>query len=240
MKRISAAVIALLVFATSCQFLGGERISGDGHITTQSKNTGSFSSVDVSGSVKVHVRQDASNSVKIEADQNLMEYIEVYTEGDKLVIKTKNGYNLSPSKDIVAYISAPVYKDIDVSGACDVIGENAITGNSELSMHTSGSGNIQMEVNIPKLSTEVSGNGNISLKGKVTDFSATVSGSGDIRCFDLETENTRLDLSGSSDAEVNANKSLNVDASGSSQVKYKGNASVSQDISGSGSVKKVG
>lgn len=240
MKRISAAVIALLFIASSCDFLGGQRIAGDGHITTQTKNIGSFSNVDVSGSVKVHVRQDASNSVKIEADQNLMEYIDVYTEGDKLVIKTKNGYNLRPSRDIIAYVSAPAFKDIDVSGACDVIGENAITGNNALSMHTSGSGDIQMEVDLPKVSTEVSGNGTISLKGKATDFSASVSGSGDIKCFDLVTENTSLDLSGSSDAEVNANKTLKVDASGSSDVKYKGNASVSQDISGSGSVKKVG
>jgi hypothetical protein len=74
----------------------------------------------------------------------------------------------------------------------------------------------------------------------VTDFNASVSGQGDVKCFDLVTENTSLDISGGSDVEISANKQLNIEASGSSSVRYKGNASVSQNISGAGSVKKVG
>jgi hypothetical protein len=97
-----------------------------------------------------------------------------------------------------------------------------------------------MEVALPKVYAEISGSGSINLKGQATDFSAHVSGSGDVKCFDLVTDVTELNLSGSSDAEVTANKQLNIDASGSSSISYKGNASVSQNISGSGSVKKVG
>ena len=41
------------------------------------------------------------------------------------------------------------------------------------------------------------------------------------------------------DAEVNANKKLEIEVSGSGSVRYKGNASVNQRISGSGDIKKV-
>ena len=239
--RITSIVLAFVLLAfSSCRYFGGERVSGDGHVVTQQRNADGFNRVDVSGGIKVHVRQDATSSVKVEADQNLMEYIDVYNNGNTLVIKEREGYNLNPSKDIIVYVAAPVFRDIEVSGACDIIGDNTISGNEELSMHVSGAGDIIMQVAVPKVNAEISGSGSINLKGQATEFSAHVSGSGDVRCFDLITDNTRLDLSGASEVVVTANKILDIDASGASSVEYKGNANVSQHISGAGSVKKVG
>jgi hypothetical protein len=230
--------IAITVFS-SCQFLGGQRVSGNGHVVTQQRSVGNFNSVEVSGGFKVHVRQDAANAVKVEADDNLMEYIDVYDDRGTLVIKEKDGFNLNPSKDVIVYVSAPAFHDIDVSGACDIIGEGTISGSEPLSMHVSGSGDIIMQVNLPKVTTEISGSGSIQLSGKANEFFADVSGSGDVKCLNLQTENTTLELSGSSDAEVFANQQLNIDASGSASIEYKGTARVNQSISGSGSVKKI-
>ena len=228
------------VLLSSCQYFMGERVSGNGHITSQQRNTGSFDGVEASGQVVVRVRQDASPSVKIETDENLQDLVEVFTTDGKLVIRTRRGYNLDPSKQIIAYVSAPVFKDIDLSGQCDIIGDSPLTGTEPLSLHVSGQGDITLELNLPKVSTDISGQGNVKLKGQVNDFHAGVSGQGDVKCFDLVTDNTSLDISGGSDVEITANKQLTIEASGSSSVRYKGNASVSQNISGSGSVKKVG
>jgi len=239
MKLFSSIVITALFSLSSCYYFGGARVYGDGHIVTRDRSVGSFTGVRVGGAMNIHIKQDASQSVKIEADQNLMEYIDVYTDGSTLVIRTKQGYNLNPTKEVVAYISAPLFKDIDVSGSGDIIGDNLISSNEPLSMHVSGSGNIQMEVNVPKASTEVSGSGDVKLKGKATEFSVDMSGSGKVMCFDLVTDNTTLDMSGSSDAEVNASKKLDIDVSGSGSIHYKGSPSINQRISGSGEVKKV-
>lgn len=237
--RILLSLLASIVFLTSCHFMGGERVTGNGHISSQQKNTETFNRVSVSGEVKVHVRQDAANSVRIETDDNLMPYIEVSTKGNTVTIRTKEGYNLDPSKEIIAYVSAPSFENIDVSGACDIIGDSPITGTTSLTMDVSGDGEIVMDVQVPKVSTTISGSGAVTLKGKATDFEAAINGSGKIKCFDFETDNSKIDLSGSADAEITANKVLNVSVSGDGEVKYKGAANVSQNISGSGSVKKV-
>lgn len=238
--RSSFLLLVSALILSSCHYIMGERISGNGHIVSEQKNVGSFNSIDASGQVTVHVRQDASASVKIETDQNLQSYLDVFTEGNTLVIRTKQGFHLDPSKDIIAYVNAPVFRNIELSGQCDIIGDSPISGNEPLSLHVSGQGDINLEVRVPKISTEISGQGNVALKGQVTDFEASVSGQGDVKCFDLITDNTTLDISGDSDIEVTANKQLNIEASGSSSVRYKGNANVNQNISGAGSVKKVG
>jgi hypothetical protein len=232
-------VFLALSFLVSCRFGWGEKVSGNGHIKTEERQVSDFNSVDVSGDIAVHVKQDMATGVRLETDENLMQYIEVFISDSKLVIRTKEGYNLDASKDIIAYVSAPVFKNIEVSGTCDVVGDGLIGGNTNLDIHVSGSGSVDMEVDMAKVTTHMSGSGNIKLRGEADDFDASVSGSGDINCFDLHTENTELNLSGSSSAEVNASKKLDVDVSGSADVKYKGSPAVNQSVSGSGSVKKV-
>jgi hypothetical protein len=236
--RILFAFVVMLGLV-SCHYGWGERITGNGRIKTEGRQVSDFNSVDVSGDVAVHIKQSGTPGVSIETDENLMQYIEVFTSGSKLVIRTKEGYNLDASKDIIAHVSAPTFKNIEASGSCDIVGEGVIRGEDELSMSVSGSGNIYMEMEVNKVSTHVSGDGSVNLKGRATNFDASVSGSGDIKCFELATDNTKLDLSGNSSVEVTVNKQLDVEASGSADVQYKGNANVSKDISGSGSVKKV-
>ncbi len=230
----------LLISLASCHFLGiGEKVYGDGNVVKQERSAGNFNSVEVSGSITVRVRQAATHGVSIETDQNLQQYIEAFVTGDKLVIHSRDGYNLDPSRDIVVYVSAPLFRDIDVSGACDIISEGLIKSNEPMNVSVSGSGNIEMEVDLPSIETEVSGSGGVNLKGRATNFESTVSGSGEIKCFDLAAETIKISISGGGDAEVNASKKLDVEVSGSGNVVYKGDPQVSKDISGSGSVEKA-
>jgi len=232
-------VILTLVVLSSCQIFGGKRVNGNGNIVSREIKADQFSSIDVSGAVAVHIRQDANPSVKVETDENLFEYLEIDVRGDKLVIKTKNGFNLRPSKEVIVYASAPSFRDIDVSGACKIISDNVINGNDELRIQASGATSVDLQVNVPRLSTEISGSGDALLRGSAKDFSGSISGAGSIKAFDLVTDNAELDLSGAADAELNANQKLDIEVSGSGDVRYKGNANVSQRISGAGSVRKV-
>ena len=236
--RIIVFVLALFLFV-SCRFGGGKPVAGNGRITTQQKEVGDFNSVDVSGQVVLKVSQGATPSLRIEADENLMEYIDVQTRGNTVVIKTKDGYQLEPTRSITVYVTAPVYRELDASGQCTIIGETAITGSDPLTIHTSGQVSVQLELNVPKLTTDISGQGALNLKGITTDFESNVSGNGSLKCFDLITENTSLDISGATTVEITANKKLSVDASGASNVSYKGTASVNQNVSGASRVTKV-
>jgi hypothetical protein len=54
--------------------MGGERIRGNGNIVNVQRNMGSFNSIEAGGAVEVRVKQDAANSVRIETDENLLEF----------------------------------------------------------------------------------------------------------------------------------------------------------------------
>lgn len=239
MNRNQLLVFSFLIVLSSCRFFGGERVSGDGNITTTERQVGSFNSVELSGSLNVHLKQDANNAVRVEADANLMQYIEVFSEGNTLIVRQKRGYNLRPTKEIIVYATAPGYKHLSVSGSGNMYTDNEISSNDLLDLSVSGSGGAMLQLNTVDLNVKVSGSGSVTLKGKTQDMALSISGSGSVNAFDVASENVTVGVSGSGDAKVNPNKKLEVRVSGSGNVSYKGNPSVDKSTSGSGDVTKV-
>jgi hypothetical protein len=164
----------------------------------------------------------------------------VESHGNKLEISTKKGYNLRPSSKLRVYLTSPSYARLDVSGACNIYGDKVLTQDRPLEMKVSGSGDIRMDVNAPKVTAKISGAGNLDMKGQTKDVDIDISGAGDAKCYDLLSENTKVSISGAGSAEVFASVALDARVSGAGSVSYKGNASkVEQKVSGAGSVKKA-
>ncbi|TAL49372.1 MAG: DUF2807 domain-containing protein [Chitinophagaceae bacterium] len=239
MRKLLFWSLIIIVTASGCREVFGKRIRGNGHIKTETRSASSFNSIDVSGSIDVYVKQDSVPSIRIEADDNLLEYVEVYNDGGTLHIHERDGVNLKPSGNIKVYVGGSGFRRFEASGACDIFSENRITSIDAIDIDLSGASDVKMELKAPKVSAELSGAGTIALKGETKDFRVHGSGSTDIKCFDLLTENTDVEISGAGDAEVNASVKLDVHVSGAGSVKYKGSATVNQSVSGAGSVKKV-
>lgn len=233
-------LLSLPMLLFSCRHFFGKRVRGDGNVQTQDRPVNNFKNVDVGGAAKVFVSQGDHPSVKVEVDENLQQYVEVNQDGDKIEVRERPGFNLDPTGDLKVYVTAPVYNDIDVSGACDIIGETKISNPESMEMHISGAGDMKMEVDAPSLSAEVSGSGNIDLKGQTKTVDLQLTGAGHAHCFDLLAETTKVDISGAGSAEVYASVKLDAEVSGAGSVDYKGGATtVDQHVSGAGSVHKV-
>jgi hypothetical protein len=230
--------ISCAISISSCDFWDGERVKGNGVSANQQRQVGNFDGISVMGGMDIIV-SSGQNSLKIEADQNLLEYIETRNNGGTIEVYTKEGYNLDPRSGIKIYATAPSFDELHVSGSGKISSQGKITGSSVLHTEISGSGDILMEADAPKIETEISGSGSSSIKGTTKDFSVRISGSGNVHCFDLLSENTEIDIAGSGNAEVYASKSLDVDIAGAGDVRYKGNPSIKQNTSGSGDIRKV-
>jgi hypothetical protein len=239
MKKLISIAVLFMIFLSSCSYFGGERIRGNGVIKTENRTAGTFNGIDVSGNTDVYVKEDSVISIRIEADENLLQYIIVENNNGKLVIHQKEGTDLKPTKSIKVYVSGPSINYLAASGACDFYSENQLTGTEPVMIDLSGSSDAQLYIKAPKVEAGLSGAGTITLKGEAKELRVDGSGSTDIRCFELMTESTYVELSGAGNAEVFASVKLDVHVSGAADVRYKGNPEVSQNINGAGSVKKA-
>ena len=240
MKKLLVILMVVAITASSCNYLGGKRVRGNGNITKREHSVSSFKNVEVSGAIDLYVSQGDTKPVRIETDDNLQQYIEVEQQGDKLLIKFRDGINPRPTKKINVYITSPLYNTIDVSGASNIKGETKIVNTENMSLQVSGAGNIDMDLNAPAVSAEVSGAGEVNLKGQTKSFDLDLTGAAKAHCYDMLSENTKIDISGAGDADVYASVKLDAHVSGAGSVSYKGGATnVAQQVSGAGSVKKA-
>jgi hypothetical protein len=238
MKSVLLLILPVAVIVSSCGYIGGKRVRGNGNVTTVTRNPGTFSGVASHGSFNVYV-SSGPQSVKIEGDENLLELIETYVEGTTLTIQTRDGYWLKPKRDIKIFISSPNYSSIQSYGSGDIIGETPISDSTKMDLGVTGSANIRLEINAPVVDADITGSGDINLKGQTKSFKTEINGSGSVRAMDLKAEEAIVNIAGSGDAEVYASVKLKIDVAGSGDIRYKGNAQVSSNIAGSGGVRKM-
>lgn len=239
MKRIIALLFILPVFLCSCEFVAGERIVGNGNIVNQSRPVTGFSGIDVSGALEVYVTQDSVFSVNVETDSNIQEFIEVFKDGETLVIRPRKNTNIRASeKNVKVYVKAPVYTHFEASGACDIYGSDTISRSGSIDIDLTGASTIDLAIDAPAIKVYSSGASTVKLKGVTKDLTAHGSGSNDLNCFNLLAETVNVTISGAGHADVYASVRLDATASGAASINYRGDADVKSNTSGAASIER--
>lgn len=222
----------LIILLGSCRHK-----TGSGVIISDTRSTDNFDGINVGGGFEVEVKIGSPTSVLIEADDNIMKYIETSVAGNTLKIRTEDMNNYS-DVHMKVFITAPAIKRIKASASAEVDVLDVLTGNDELTFGASSGGSITSKIDAPQVTSEVSSGASISLTGNTKTYSAQASSGAKIRSRDLLSENTTVKVSSGASATVHASISLNANASSGASVTYHGAATVNQSVSSGGSVTK--
>ena len=239
MRKLFSLVLIISLANASCDLVFRKTIHGNGNITTEQRDASNADKIKSMGDFNIDIVQGSPSSVKIEADENLIPYILTENREGKLVIRAKEGYRLSTDNKIKITVTTDKLEEIEVDGSGDVNGSGKFTGADHLKISVAGSGNINLNINTPKIESSIAGTGNITLSGETKDSRIEIAGVGNYKAEDLMSENVSVHIAGSGNARVFAENSLNVDIAGSGDVYYKGNASVKQNVAGSGKISKT-
>jgi hypothetical protein len=234
-RLISMGVILCVVFLlSSCAWA---TIHGSGHIVSQDRAASGFSQVDLQGSGDVILTQGTSEGVRIETDDNLVDYVTTEVVGDTLYLSVKNpqGEMIWPSHSITYYVEFKSLKGITLDGSGDISTKSIDTDG--LVLQINGSGDIQVDALAARsVVSTIRGSGDCSITGKANTQAVEIIGSGDYVAPDLESQTASVSITGSGNAVVRASISLDVRITGSGDVNYYGNPRVSKQITGSGDV----
>ena len=212
---------------------------------TEDRHLTGFKGVDLSGSFDVYITQGSTESVKVEAPDDIIDHIITEVNGGVLRIHNKNDVNFhwgdwfgGHHNKIAIYVSVIDINSIHVGGSGDIYFKEGISTTS-LKVGVTGSGDILGKVTVKNLESSISGSGDMKISGTAETSTVRVSGSGDYMARGLVTVNTIVKVSGSGDADVYVNGSLTASVSGSGDIRYTGDAkSVSTSKSGSGDIER--
>jgi len=231
---LSLLIIILLI--SSCS--GGIFcIQGEGEKLTEERTVNVFNEIRSEINATVYIKQSDTTSVKIVAQQNILDNIKTKIVNNEIEISQKRCATNYDSIEI--YISTNNITRITMDGSGEIFVDNKFEA-KDLDLIINGSGNINFN-NLfvsKQLITQINGSGNVNLSGQDSTELHTIdiTGSGNVKAFDLLTKRTKTQISGSGNLYAWAIEKLDINIMGSGNVYYKGNPDINIDNTGSGTV----
>ncbi len=227
-------VLSFLSVSSGCHYFI-EGVDGNGVVVSEDRPIKPFIAIQIGGAFEVILTQGETQSLKIEADENLLDYIITEVRGDELIIET--GSEIRKCKVLKAYITFVELESLELSGAVEMMGEGRLEFN-KLNIDASGATEINMDFTAEVLKMDVSGATEVALSGIANEVYIDASGASELSAGDLETETFFLEISGAGDATIFVKERLDVTVSGAAHVTYLGDPEfVNRSISGAGSIK---
>jgi hypothetical protein len=221
----------MLFSAAGCgNFFG---IKGEGPVIEESRTLLSFDGIKLEIPARLILQPGGANSLRIEAQENILAIIETKVVDNKLVIRFDN--NVATHDGITVYASFPTLRELSISGSGSCLSEDTIQ-TVQLDLGISGSGNMDLHVVTNKVNARISGSGELHLMGNSVETIFDISGSGLVEAGELTSVTCKTTISGSGKCNVNVSETLDVDISGSGTLNYMGSPQINSHISGSGKV----
>lgn len=230
---VAVFVMALLLASVP---LMAQQLRGNGNIKTENRNASGFEGINVSGGFNVEITQGSKESVRLEAEENLLNNIK--TEVRNGVLHIYNDKSLSTNKGMKAYITVKELRSIEISGGVKVTG-NSTFKTDKFDLDMSGGSNVKLALNTKQLTADMSGASKVELTGQADEVNMDMSGASKVEAADLMAKRVKIQASGASKVKVYAKDALNINASGASSVYYKGSPTVNTDVSAAARVSKL-
>lgn len=236
-KLIIATVLSLTLFSCNFDVNFNSGVKGNGNVITEDRNINKpFTSIKATEGLDVYLTQSNNESITVEADENLHEFILTEIEDGVLKIHTKQNIGRATSKRVnVSFTN--ISSIISTSGS-DVYSTNTIKADRLNLKSTSGS-DMKLDVNTSVLHCKSTSGSDLKVSGKTIKLVAEATSGSDIKAADLRAESSEVKATSGADITVNTTKELSARASSGGDVKYYGNPEkVDKSDSASGSIRQ--
>ncbi|HSJ87152.1 MAG TPA: DUF2807 domain-containing protein [Anaerolineales bacterium] len=222
------------------QLYVGPTERGSGTMKTETREVSDFRAVEISYPAEVVISQGTSESLKIEAEDNLLPGLQTRVRNNTLEIFYKSDHEaVRPTKPVKITIVVKDLNQVDFESA----GKLAIQGldTNALNISVSGAGDLKVnDITTKDLSVSLSGAGSMAATGTADNLDMNISGFGSFNGKDLQNKSASVHMSGAGSATVRVAERLDADISGAGSINYYGSPDVTKQVSGVGGVTRSG
>jgi len=237
-KSILVVLFAVGILFTSCK--KNDDVTPSNTVTTVNKTITGYSQLNVSDPFKVYVTfSDTEESIQIEANQNLQQYITCEKKNNQLVIGIDDNIDIKGTSTLNVYITTKQLDAFYAAGATTIQLQNELNGGN-VSVELTGACTLNGTMFVNDLNIDITGASNLNISGTSASVDLDATGASNLKDYGFETNNFTCDLEGGCNVNLTVQQSLNVKANGASNVYYKGNGTVSsQNLSGGSTIQKM-
>ena len=213
---LSFALLSSVI--TSC--ILGPSVSGNGNVTKEQREVGSFEKIKVTRGLNVYLTQGDVPKIIVEADENLLEYIETEVDDEMLIITSSA--MIRKSKSLKVHVTATDLSEIRATAGSNVNSKDLISSD-DLEISGSAGSNIKLRINARDVEVSASAGSNITLEGNANDIELKASAGSNIKAEDLKTNECDAHTSSGANIWIKVEKEFDASASSGGNVFYYGN-----------------
>jgi hypothetical protein len=208
--------LSFLAATVAAVGLAGCAIDDDGPRAAQTRDVASFTRVENSGSVDVRLHVGGPQRVRVRAGEKVID--DVHTDVRDGTLSVTFDHHGFGNGDVVIDATVPKLVGIAASGSGDVDADGI--DSDSLEVRSDGSADIAVKGTAERLELDLSGSGGADLAG-------------------LAARDARVAVGGSGDADVRADRRLDVNVDGSGDVRYHGDPDLTRHLDGSGELSRA-
>jgi hypothetical protein len=231
MRKNLFLMLAITAFSFSLQaqkndkYDDKDRIEGSGNVITKDIAIKSFDELDASGIFNLQLSQGDKETVRIEADDNLMDLFTVENEGSTLKISMKKNSNFNSKKQLKVYITFKTLKSMDLGMVGGTSSDDKLKF-TDLKLKNQSVGSVSLNMTLQTLNLENQSVGSVKLEGSAENAVVKNNSVGSINAGNFVVQKMDIENNGVGSATVNAEKELKYSDSFLGKVSNKGNATV--------------
>lgn len=230
-SKISFA-IAVSILLLSCE---KDTITASEEITTMDFEFSGYTSLEVNDNFKVYINfSDTDEKLRVQANDNLHEYILIRKESSKLTVKLDKVRKFKGKETLNVFITTKNINNFTIKGNTKLVLEDPLDA-MNIRIDLAGNSFFTGQMNAESLDLVSSGNCMIDFSGIVKTLNAKLIGNCELSDYDLSIDALKINISGNSNAYLSVNNSISIDASGNSMLSYKGNPNIIHKEISSGS-----
>jgi hypothetical protein len=256
------SILAALAL-TACRYGGfyggGRAIRGSGIVIEEARAVSGFSGVGLATIGLLSIEVGDTESLRIVAEDNLVDFIETDVRGRELTIRSADGVNLRPKSSIRYYLTVKELNEISIYSSGDIQAQDLRAG--DFSVNVSSSGNLDIgDLEADTLHASINSSGDVRigvLKADTIDVNINSSGdldiaggevqcqnikinsSGDYRASEMESDEAEAHLNSSGSATIRVRNRLKAGLNSSGDLRYRGNPAVDVKKNSSGDIKRI-
>lgn len=237
--------VTLVIFSlllSACQVYGLNVVRGSGDVITESRTVSDFNNIELNGAGKLIITQSSTESLEIEAEENIIDELMSDVQGDTLSLGYTSRFwrrSIIPNRTIIYYLNVIDLDEITLNGANELEIDTLDTTSLEITLNGAGRVDID-ELLAQNLTVNVAGTGTATIAGQVESQEINIDGAGNYQAGDLQTQNTVIQIDGLGNSTVWALDTLDITINGGGSLNYYGTPNVTQDINGLGDINNRG
>jgi hypothetical protein len=232
-------LITASLVLSACGLGDVTEVRGSGDVVEETREVSDISGVNLATIGDLTIQVGDAESLRIEAEDNLLEYLETNVRGGKLRIETQNRIRLDATKPIKYYLTVKELETIEISSVGKIEAPNLEA--EEFSITINSTGDLEIgELNADTLEVDIGSTGNLHIAGgEVKSQNITLGSSGNYTAQDLASDEADVRLRSTGSATIWVKDNLKANLSSTGDLRYRGDPTVDATTNSTGEVIQI-